>query len=129
VDHVHHVVRFEPYRGVLRGAQGTLASGGGNAIDQALLAATLLYDAGYDTEIRGATLSDEQVQVLLGQLRPGAASAGAGMPQAPELAWDIDYEQLADDMDAEMGRLVSDVERMDALLAGVTDGAVSGGSD
>ncbi len=129
VEYVHEAVRFEPYKGVLRGAQGTLGSGGGNAIDQALLAATLLLDAGYEAEIRGATLSDQQVQLLLGQLRPGPATTGAGMPQAPDLEWDVDFEQLGDDLDAEVARLESDVERMDALLSAVTGGAANAGSD
>lgn len=119
VQYVHRAVRFEPYKGVLRGAEGTLASGGGNAIDQALLTVTLLLDAGYEAEIRGAALTGDQVQVLMGQLRPGAA-AGEGMPQAPDLDWDVDFDQLEQELDAEVRRLESDVERLDGLLAGVT---------
>lgn len=124
-QHVHEVVRFEPYKGVLRGAQGTLASGGGNAIDQALLVATLLWDAGYEAQIRGATLSDQQVQLLLAQLRSGPANRGAGMPEAPELSWDVDYDQLGVELDAEVARLENDVERLDAQLAGAIGAAAA----
>jgi len=39
-------VRWEPYDGVLRGAEGTAAARGGNAVDQALLLQALLERAG-----------------------------------------------------------------------------------
>lgn len=66
---VHALVRFEPYHGVLRGARGTLGSGGGNALDQALLTGVLLGDAGYDVVIRGGRLDDPQVAAVLAHMR------------------------------------------------------------
>jgi hypothetical protein len=74
---VRAAVRFEPYAGVLRGASGTLASGGGNAADQALLLAVLLGDAGYEVELRRALLDDEGVAALLVALSEGAPRAAA----------------------------------------------------
>ncbi len=57
--------RFELYRGVLRGPQGTLVSGAGNAFDLSLLLATLLQDAGYDSRIAVGTLGSEDAERLL----------------------------------------------------------------
>jgi hypothetical protein len=42
VDFISEAISLEIYDGALRGAVGTLVSGAGNALDQALLAATLL---------------------------------------------------------------------------------------
>jgi len=58
---VRDSIAFEAYDGVLRGAQGALVGGSANAMDQALLASTLLTSAGYD--------------VRLGQGRIGRADA------------------------------------------------------
>jgi len=56
---------FEPYRGVLRGAEGALTSGGGNSFDQSLLLATLLVDAGYDVQLVVTELDDDDAWRLL----------------------------------------------------------------
>lgn len=65
IDFVKTEVTFQAYPGVLRGAQGTLMSAAGNALDQALLTATLLKDAGFDARIVTAQLDAEQTQELL----------------------------------------------------------------
>lgn len=65
LDVVRERLVFEPYRGVLRGADGALRAGAGNSFDQALLTATLLGDAGYDVEIVTAELSEEAALRLL----------------------------------------------------------------
>jgi hypothetical protein len=79
---VRAAVRYEPYHGVLRGAGGTLASGGGNALDMALLAASLLADAGYEVQIRYARLDDTSARSVLRQAamppRPPVPAAGTG---------------------------------------------------
>lgn len=126
VEHVHSVVRFEPYRGVLRGAQGTLASGGGNAIDQALLTATLLFDAGYDTEIRGATLDDAQVSLLLAQVGSARAAPALSAASLPQL--DIDLEELAKGIAAETQAILEDVRAADGLLADAVPSAGAAGT-
>lgn len=79
---VHELVRYEPYDGLLRGPRGTLASGGGNALDQAVLVARLLVDAGYDVEVRGASLDDAAAHAVLGQVR---FSPRAAAPVVPDL--------------------------------------------
>jgi len=63
---VHDEVTFEPYVGVLRGAAGTLQAGAGNALDQSLLLAALLRQAGYETKIAAGSLSDPGIESLLG---------------------------------------------------------------
>lgn len=62
-------VGFEQYVGVLRGAQGTLASGAGNAFDQAVLLATLIKDAGYDARIARGRLTRPQALALVRRIR------------------------------------------------------------
>ena len=69
VRFVREEIRFEPYAGLLRGAQGTLMSRAGNALDQAVLLATLLGDAGHDTRIGRARVTREQARRLLRELR------------------------------------------------------------
>lgn len=124
VEHVHGVVRFEPYRGVLRGAQGTLASAGGNAIDQALLTATLLVDAGYETEIWGAELTDEQLALLLSQVGAGGDQTAAGAELELELG--MDFEQIAQDVEEETTSLLAEVDAANRLLGAAVTG--SGGA-
>jgi hypothetical protein len=82
VARVHELVRYEPYDGLLRGPQGTLAASGGNALDQAVLVARLLADAGYDVEVRGAALDDAAARAVLAQVRVDAPTAA---PVVPEL--------------------------------------------
>ncbi len=88
VAEVHRRVRFEPYRGLLRGARGTLASGAGNALDQAVLTAVLLGDAGYDVEVRTARLDADAVALVwerIGAGGPAAAAADAVAVGADDL--------------------------------------------
>ncbi len=74
VEFVRDDVLFEPYQGLLRGPEGTLMSRAGNAVDQAVLLAKLLRDAGFDARIARATLSSRQAQALLNQnIRPRPA--------------------------------------------------------
>jgi len=61
-------IYFEQYEGLLRGAEGTLLSRAGNALDQAVLLARLLKDAGYDARIFSARLSDPDAHMLLQEL-------------------------------------------------------------
>jgi len=59
---------FQSYVGLLRGVQGTLNSRAGNALDQSVLLAKLLNDAGLETRIANGILSDELVVLLLSGL-------------------------------------------------------------
>ncbi len=63
-------VRYEPYRGILRGAAGTALSRAGNAADQALLLADLLRGQGYRVRFARGRLADENLNVLLRGLYP-----------------------------------------------------------
>jgi hypothetical protein len=109
---VHDRIRFEPYRGVLRGASGTLAGGAGNAADQAVLLATLLGDAGYQVEIRRVSLDDARAAQVLDQVRaaeapePPAPDVGAILPSfGPEEVASLAEraQDILDDLAAEAG--------------------------
>ena len=67
-------IRFEPYQGALRGAVGTAMAGRGNDVDQALLLARVLRQAGY------------RCRFVLGRLAPVNLSAlvrGMYPPKVP----------------------------------------------
>ncbi|HRN17810.1 MAG: transglutaminase domain-containing protein [Truepera sp.] len=74
VEWVRTHIAYQPYAGVLRGAEGTVVSGAGNAWDQALLLATLLQDAAFDARIAFGRLPEEPASRLLAQTT-GAPSA------------------------------------------------------
>ena len=69
VDWVRDAIRFEPYDGLLRGAEGALMARAGNALDQAVLLATLLRDAGYDAHVVSSTLDRTHAGTLVDALR------------------------------------------------------------
>lgn len=50
--YVREHVRYEPYAGVVRGAEGTLAAGSGGDWDRAVLLRALLTEAGYATSLK-----------------------------------------------------------------------------
>ena len=56
---------FHPYVGLLRGVNGTLNSRAGNSLDQSILLAKLLNDAGLETRIANGQLTNEQTKQLL----------------------------------------------------------------
>ncbi len=68
VEWVKETIAFEQYPGLLRGAQGTLLSRAGNALDQAVLLATILKDAGYEAVVSRGHLSRDQAEELLSQV-------------------------------------------------------------
>ncbi len=63
-------VRYEPYRGILRGAAGTALSRAGNATDQALLLADLLRGQGYRMRFVRGRLAGDNLNILLRGLYP-----------------------------------------------------------
>lgn len=70
-------VRFEAYAGLLRGPQGTLVAGAGNALDQAVLLARLLGDAGQEARVVLGTLSEEAALALvMSMFSPEPADGG-----------------------------------------------------
>lgn len=61
---VKNEIRFEQYPGLLRGPLGTLMSRGGNALDQSVLLAKLLNDAGFEARIARGELTAGQATGL-----------------------------------------------------------------
>ena len=81
VRFVTEEIHFEPYQGLLRGARGTLMSGSGNSLDQAVLLATLLKDAGYEARISRGELSRKQAErLLMTAASPRSARASPAIP-------------------------------------------------
>jgi hypothetical protein len=101
---VKQQIAFEQYPGALRGPEGTLSSRSGNALDQSLLLASLLRDAGFDARIARAELDTGHAMELLGEMRrerspyPAIGSA-EGISQAMldmGLLRSLDEERKAD---------------------------------
>lgn len=70
-------IAYEVYAGLLRGPQGTLVAGAGNALDQSVLLARLLNDAGYDARVALATLDAERARTLALSMFDVATAASA----------------------------------------------------
>lgn len=68
-------IAFEQYPGLLRGAQGTLMSRAGNTLDQAVLLASLLNDAAYESRILKGELNTSQIKQLLKQMQGDTKSS------------------------------------------------------
>ncbi len=112
VAHVRERIRYEPYAGLLRGADGTLMSGAGNALDQAVLLAGLLNAAGYDARIALGRLDEADARALIRQ------ATLAPMPRPP--SFDVEgarvvLQQLEVDLSMPANSLVD-------LLAGFSGG-------
>ena len=93
-------VHYEPYRGILRGAAGTARTGSGNAADQAMLLADLLYEAGYQVRFARGRLEGENVNILLrGMYPPKLPSLTALDPetQSFDTARDIELQEIVRD--------------------------------
>lgn len=63
--HVRDRLRFDPYQGILRGAEGVLGAQAGNAYDRSLLLKRLLEDAGVEARLAFGTLSEQHARSLL----------------------------------------------------------------
>jgi hypothetical protein len=74
-EYVRDQVALEPYPGAMKGAAATLVTRGGNALDRALLLATLVSMQGFEVQIAHGQLTAAQAQTLLQQIadRPDAA--------------------------------------------------------
>lgn len=92
---LHESLAYQPYAGVLRGPEGTWEARAGNALDQALLLARLLEDAGYDAEVALATLPEAAARDVLAMLRPAGAPPGVDVEAAG-----VEPEALVDDPEA-----------------------------
>lgn len=116
IEFVSNEIRVEIYAGALRGGLGTLLSGSGNALDQALLAATLLRDAGYDVVIRRGTLNNEQANDLVNLMfAPVQRSPHPGLGKPAEIDEAILAEQAAS-RDAWIHAAASTAKRVEDTL-------------
>jgi len=79
---VRNKIRYEPYQGSQRGANGTALVESGNSLDQSLLLFTLLKQRGYRVRLVAGELSKENTAILLRGLYP---------PKLPELAYGDGY--------------------------------------
>lgn len=77
---VRDAIGDEPYAGVLRGAEGTLIAGAGNAADKALLLAALLERQGHEVRFANASLPADRLAPLL------VARAATAVPAEPSPA-------------------------------------------
>ncbi|MBX3142711.1 MAG: hypothetical protein KF813_03060 [Trueperaceae bacterium] len=75
VGYVRDRIYFEQYPGLLRGVDGTLMSRAGNALDQAVLLAQLLGDAGYETRVATGRIDEMAATQLLQQMMSPRAEA------------------------------------------------------
>ena len=88
---VRDAIADEPYQGVLRGAEGTLIAGAGNAADKALLLAALLRAHGHAVRFAGAHLTAALAAPLLAvaparqRLENRSPPPGASLLQAYDL--------------------------------------------
>ena len=76
---VRDAIAFDPYPGVLRGAEGTLSARAGNAWDRALLLRALLAKGGFKTRLAFATLDRERATALVRRAhqRPARSLSGS----------------------------------------------------
>jgi hypothetical protein len=121
VRYVTDDIRYEPYRGVLRGPDGAAAVGAGNAWDQALLLAALINTMGGDVQVVSGTLSETDAYRLLEQVfKQATQHQGATLDHETIAAAFEDYDpELAESFRQEVD-LFGDQNARDRL-AGDTD--------
>jgi hypothetical protein len=115
-------VAFDPYPGVLRGAQGTLSARAGNAWDQALLLHALVESNGYDVRFAFGTLGDDAVAALLARAPDGPRVPLADAPIAELVA--IDVARIGDRAGRDHALLLEALG--DRALGGAPGGAAAG---
>ncbi|MBT8445296.1 MAG: hypothetical protein KJO13_11155, partial [Gammaproteobacteria bacterium] len=104
-EFMRDAIRFDPYRGVLRGSDGALGAQAGNAIDRALLLKDVLDDMGFESRLVYGTLPDDAARRLL-TASVAKPAAGATKPlsgarldiaRAAATAYDWLVDAVADD--------------------------------
>lgn len=132
---VRDEIAFEAYRGVLRGADGTVRAEAGNAWDQSLLLATLLFDAGYTARIARTTLPDDAAESLVRSMRtrePAAtenATVGEPFADEEELRETVrDVDRRTEELERELIERTTDTAGW--LASNLADAGIStGGND
>jgi hypothetical protein len=123
-------VRFEPYVGVLRGVEGTLATGRGNAWDQALLLASLLKTLGAEAQVVSAPLDPIAAEQLLARTlsAPPPTDAPFELEALIErtAAYDVALAEAlraAPDADGDLDTLERSTSRIQQQLLALLEGA------
>lgn len=124
-------IAYHPYHGLLRGPTGTLLALGGNSLDQAVLLAKLLFDAGFEAKVAYTDVPESRKSELWQQV---SASATREMPSLPPSSVFEDdallTETLVSDAQAQLQTAAEDLEAtfereqsaLESLLQG--DGAM-----
>lgn len=117
---VQRSIRYVPYAGSVRGAAGTLESGAGNALDQALLLQSLLRAGGTPARlVRGSLDWEEAARLVLGTTATGASRPDDPWPRWVEAAADHWWVQAQRD-----GEWID----LDPTFPGSDVGSVAGGA-
>lgn len=124
--YVHDRVRTEIYRGVLRGARGTLMGGSGNAWDQSLLLAAMLRHHGREVRFSRAHLAPDAAAKIVDRMFADAGRARAPGAQTPPPIPDALQQQSR----AALASIQTNWQRADADVLGALDrGHVSLGDE
>ncbi len=114
-------IRYEAYPGALRGAQGCLRSGAGNAVDQSILLIELLRRSGHRASLVFGTLDETTACSLIVD---SAAWWSKGRVPDLDLPYALDVASVREERAAALAALDARVQRrMDRLLAAL-DGAL-----
>lgn len=111
VEFVTNDIAYEQYAGLLRGAQGTLIARSGNALDQSVLLATLLRDAGFEARVAFSKISHAQAVELLRQIEVGPI-------QIQPVGDAVEIERIIRVRAAKLGWSDEDI---DAWVSGITE--------
>ncbi len=123
-DLVRDSIRSDPYPGVLRGAEGTLAARAGNAFDRALLLKALLDAQGVTSRFAFGRVGAEHTVALVGRAFDGPAVA---LPSAGFSPFDDAFEQAVSNRAHRDHALLSEAlgDRLAGLAADATAAAIT----
>lgn len=131
-EYVRDQIAFEPYPGAMKGAAATLITRGGNALDRALLLATLVSMQGFEVQIAHGQLSATMARNLLQQISttPGAAELIARSATTAGTATSPARQKIGALSAADGKRLAASTEQSFAFLdASVQAAKIALGSD
>lgn len=110
-------IRYEPYVGILRGAQGTLDARAGNSVDQALLLAALLDESAVPYRFARGALDEADAAGLIDSIATDAAGARRIVEDALARGLDEDASSDATEPSAADGPLADLQEQKIRTLA------------
>lgn len=83
-EYIRDQVALEPYPGIMKGANGTFLTHGGNALDRSLLLAGLLKQQGISAKIAQGKLSQTQTETLLRRIATSPPAIELILKSLPE---------------------------------------------